>query len=356
MSAQPFVENERPHTTPVAAAAPQPPGLVPAQPLTGPENLPALTPEDLRRRWDLVLQHRADLLRIARRRLQCHQDAEDVVATAMMRTVESRSLEEARVGSFLCSTVLRLVADVHRERARQLAIGHRQAARELASEPADESACDRAEARWLAAALADCPERERAVLQARMLGLVGRDVATHLNLSVKATENAYTRLRERAQKLVAATLGVLGFGSITGRRGLQVGAVGVPAVLAALAIGFAPLPSEAGLDEPAGSDARTGAPAAVTVVEDTEAEPEAPVIKVEAPAAVTKRPKTPAAASAEPTRRVLFRPAEAAPGLLSGGSVSMEDQPQYEDESFFESTVRCVNGVNIEDPTADPCA
>lgn len=215
------------------------PGVIPAQAL-GDRPRPArdaLPADVIRRRWDLVLPHRQELLRIARRRVGCAADAEDAVATAMLRTVESRTLDETRIAQFLCTAVIRLTVDVHRDRARQLAIGKRHVAREISGPSPEDTLCDEAEARWLAAALSDCPERERQVLDARITGLVGGDVATHLGLSAKAAENAYTRLRDRANKLVAATLAGLGFAGGCVRRAGPPG-LAVPVVLASVALTF----------------------------------------------------------------------------------------------------------------------
>lgn len=312
----------------------------------------------LRRRWDLALAHRDELLAIARRRVPNRQDAEDVVATALLRTVESATLDEARIGRFLCSTVVRLAADVHRDRARQLAVGKRQAARELSPVPAEEVLCDEAEARWLEAQLLQCPERELQVLQARLAGRTGSELAADLGLSVKAAENAYTRLRQRAHKILAATAAAVGVVAGLGRRTAPATGLAVPVALAALVLGVSFGPQEAPVDvaprvavpgstEVSGT-APPGQPAGAGEV--VSARPrEAPRAATAAEAPVdTSQPR-------DGGRAVVIAPQDAAPRLINGGSVYVDGQAEYEEEDFATSVQRCVAGLNVGDPLADPC-
>jgi RNA polymerase sigma factor (sigma-70 family) len=319
----------------------------------------ALTPEVLNRRWHLALAHREELMAIARRRVACEADAEDVVSTAMLRTVESRTLDESRIGAFLCSTALRLTVDVHRDRTRQLAIGKRQASRELEDLPVDELVCDAAEARWLAAALASCPEREVQVLKARTSGLIGKAVAEHLGLTVKSAENAFTRLRSRADQLVAATLAAAGFAAALARRSAAPAAIAVPVILAG---GWIILPDV----DPSGDGAAPSdsvarriavgvpvAPAETSRLRTSSVRPSDthPVVS-QGPAAAPDGAAKPA-----PARRVAVRtPSGAAPGVLTGATVYAEDQPEYEHETLAQSIERCVAAFDPDNPTADPCA
>lgn len=317
-------------------------------PLGGPSS------DDVRRRWDLVLPHRNDLLRIAARRLGCAEDAEDVVATAMLRTVESRTLDETRVGQFLCTTVMRLTVDVHRDRVRQLAIGARHAARELSPASAEDTVCDEAEARWLKAALSDAPVRERQVLEARLTGLVGSDVATHLGLSPKAAENAYTRLRERARSLVAATLsGIAVVGGYIRRAGPS--SLAAPVVLASAVLTLGQLPPDESSPQmalappaehlefwPTDGRTRTGARANAAT---NNGRADGPAASIAVAASGPTRPRVLTVAPPEPARKV-----------VQGGAVHVEEQPEYEDETFLESVQRCIANVDPQRALADPCA
>lgn len=163
---------------------------------------PPLDAQTLVRRWELVMRHHHELLRIARRRVESHQDAEDVVATALLRTVQHPTLDETRVGPFLCTMVMRLAVDTHRDRARQLTVGKRVASLELEPEPEADALCDAAEARWLQEKLGDIPQRERQVLDARLSGLTSQQTSAHLGPSLKSTDNAYARVRARARRVL----------------------------------------------------------------------------------------------------------------------------------------------------------
>lgn len=163
-------------------------------------------PDTLRLRWDAVAPHRADLMKIAMRRTACRDDAEDAVSAAMLKAVEHRGLDMTRVGPFLCTVVMRLTVDSHRDRTRQLAAGTRWAMREPAPAPIDEEFCDADEARWLRDRLGGCPEREQQVLAARMQGRTTRETVDELGVTRKVVENALTWVRHRARGILAPTL------------------------------------------------------------------------------------------------------------------------------------------------------
>lgn len=154
-------------------------------------------------RWELLVPHRQRLVRIARRRVTSLQDAEDCVHEALLRAAAFRTLDEARVGQFLTTTVLRLCVDVHRARAR----AERAVARSdhSTSEPApDERVCDHAEGVWLMGKVHTLNGRERQVLLARAAGMSTREAAADLSISVKAAEGAFTRGRARLIALCQA--------------------------------------------------------------------------------------------------------------------------------------------------------
>lgn len=319
---------------------------------------PEHDPEQFRRRWDLVLPYRDEMLAVARRRVPDPHDAEDVVAAALLRTVEHPALDEARIGAFLCTTVKRLAVDVHRDRARQLAVGVRDAARAVPATPVEDVVCDRAEGRWMADRLRELPERERQVLAARVSGLTAQQTSAHLGLSAKATENAYTRVRRRASRLLAATLGGLGVLVAAGRRARPELAL-VPATVTTAALTFAVVVSAM---PPTTDLTPSHAPAAVLDPQTTSsgssavgpaapapAGPEA-VPAATPPAAVVVQPAPP-----EPAPEVPDEPAASGPQPLVEGYVYTEHR--HTDESFEESVQRCVDGIGdlVEDPLVGTC-
>lgn len=313
--------------------------------------------EAVQRRWALVLPYREEMLSIARRRVNNREDAEDVVATALLRTVEHPGLDEARVGPFLCSTVVRLAVDVHRQRARQLAVGVRDATRELRSVPHEDVVCDEDEARWLSKQLRNCPTRERQVLEARLSGLTTQQASQHLGLTVKAAENAYTRVRHRAQVLVTATLGGLGILLGLGRRWSKPSVAAVPlaavsAYVLAISGGAAAAPIPAPLPP---KIAQAEVAEALSVAEPV-APPPAAIERSGIPTPVTDRAAAVDAGgspSRAASRQEVRPPAVVDRDTVDPGGVYIEHRHE---ESFEESLQRCIGGLELTAPAEDPCA
>jgi RNA polymerase sigma-70 factor (ECF subfamily) len=168
-----------------------------------------LCQEELDRRWKIVLPHAERLRRIAARRLASPDEADDVVQEAMLRAVTFEQLDEGYAGQFLTSVTVRLCADMHRERDRQLRVGVRDAARVVAHTDPHEDVLDTAEARWLYRECLKLPGRERAVVLARARGLSVREAAGTLGVGVKSAEAALTKARHRMRRLVQAAGAVL---------------------------------------------------------------------------------------------------------------------------------------------------
>lgn len=316
----------------------------------------SLSPEELQRRWDLVLPYRVEMLEIARRRVTTFQDAEDAVATAMLRTVTSRNLDERRVGAYLCTVVMRLTVDMHRDRARQLAVGRRQHTREVDSAAFEDEICDQAEARWLAEALASAPGREREVLAARLNGMSTAEVAVHLQLSRKSAENAFTRLRARADRLVAATLSLLGALWAYGRRSGGAAATAAPALLVVFAVVTPVVPTaESPRPRPARAHEGPALPQAPVLepTDDRVAPPPAPAPVAELPTGSQASVANEQAQDRKSVARVEAPPL--APQVVTGGAVRVDEQEQYANETFIESTQRCLKNVVLTDPLKDPC-
>jgi RNA polymerase sigma factor (sigma-70 family) len=148
-----------------------------------------------RRRWELVLPHRPSLVRLALRRGLSPYDAEDCAQEALLRCVGFAGLDESRVTEFLVTTTVRLCADQHRLRTRDLKVS-RKIVNTTVDEPSpEEQACSRGEAVWVAGHVATLPEPQRAALAARADGLSGSDIAARMGLSYKAVESLLSRAR-----------------------------------------------------------------------------------------------------------------------------------------------------------------
>lgn len=316
----------------------------------GPDETTSLAGEVLRRRWDLVLPYREEMLKIALRRTQSREDAEDVVATALLRTVQFDGLDERRVGAFLCTTVIRLAVDVHRQRERQAAVALRHGCRAEVDRTVEEIVCDRAEAKWLSDVMAELPPRERQVLEARLQGVTAQGTSGRLGISPKSAENAYTRVRQRAHSLLSATLAGIGILIGTGKRVGKSAAVAVPvAALAALGLTLG-----------------IKAPPPAAVVEPTltaQEEVERRVLpQSQRPHPTAPRPSRSNVALStaldlplkknDPERTELKPPPLVSRDLADAGGVYVEKRRE---ESFAESVQRCLDGVAVADPTADPC-
>ena len=164
-------------------------------------DLPSGTAEQglpMRERWELVASHRERLLRIARRRLPSWEDAEDCVQETLIRAACATRLDEARVGPYVTTILVRLCVD----HARSASAAQRAQARAIHEAGWDASPeeviCDRAEATWIMRHLVKrLSAREREVLQARVDGLSTRAAAEQLNITGKSAEAALTRARVR---------------------------------------------------------------------------------------------------------------------------------------------------------------
>jgi RNA polymerase sigma-70 factor (ECF subfamily) len=146
------------------------------------------------RRWAAVYAERHRLLRLARRRVLNEAEAEDCVSEAMLRCVEFRDLDEARLPAFLTSVTVRLCADQHRDRGRVLRAGGRIAGRTEEPSPED-GVCDRAEAHWVAQRIVRLPAHQRRVVEARAEGMSCAAVADRLGITVDAVKSAVARAR-----------------------------------------------------------------------------------------------------------------------------------------------------------------
>ncbi len=161
------------------------------------------------RRWQLVLPHRAALLRVAYSRGLRGSDAEACVHEALLRCVQHPNLDEGRVLPFLVTTVAHLCVDQVRGGVRDERLAARLANWHVPAPSPEDEVCDRAEATWVATTLADLPQRQRLVLAARLEGLSGSEIAESLGMSYKAVESLLGRMRTQVRATLVGALGVV---------------------------------------------------------------------------------------------------------------------------------------------------
>ncbi|MFJ9173114.1 sigma-70 family RNA polymerase sigma factor [Streptomyces sp. NPDC102360] len=215
-------------------------------------------------RWLRVWSHREDLLRVARRRSMTPEDAEDAVHEAMLRAAERPGLDDERLGGWLTTVTMRLCVDRHRQVTREAEVHRSPTLTVPGPVPVEEAACDRDEARWLAARSAQLPERQAEALRLKSEGLDVGEVALRMRLGYRTVESLLARARRTLRTTLAGTLGLAVF--LWGRGKLlassPVQAVAVSSATAGLVVTGFVLPYAA---EP--SAPRTSAePRAVTVL------------------------------------------------------------------------------------------
>ncbi|MET7368688.1 sigma-70 family RNA polymerase sigma factor [Streptomyces sp. NPDC005566] len=158
-------------------------------------------------RWELIWSHRDELLEIARSRSASTEEAEDAVQEAMIRAVEDPGVQYGRVRSWLRLATLRACAERHRQVARDAELSESLSAASVALSPVEEAACDRAEARWLAARSAELlPARQAEALRLHSQDLDVGQVARTMGLSYRATESLLARARRSLRNTLAGGL------------------------------------------------------------------------------------------------------------------------------------------------------
>lgn len=148
---------------------------------------------------------------MARRNGARPEDAEDVVAQAMIRAVEHPEVADERLQAWLVTVTKRLVVDELRrrraeaERWRQLA-GRAEIAEPLQSPEFD--ACDRSEAAWAAAKAQELlPPRQAEALRLTAEGYDMAGVAAELGVHYRAAESLLARARRTLRAALAAAVG-----------------------------------------------------------------------------------------------------------------------------------------------------
>ncbi|MFJ4838691.1 RNA polymerase sigma factor [Streptomyces sp. NPDC088746] len=233
---------------------------------------PAHRPPGPGNRWELVWSHRDELLEIALRRSSSAEEAEDAVQEAMLRAVEDPGVQYARVGSWLRHATVRVCAERHRQVARDSEVSRSPLAAPAEPRPVEEVACDRAEARWLAARSAELlPARQAEALRLRSQDLEVGQVAQAMGLSCRGAESLLARARRSLRSVLAGsvTLALTVWVSVRRfpRTGITQSAVAASAAVTAVSVGLS-LPA-APPDRPDAPPTRAGS-GTLRPVPDTE--------------------------------------------------------------------------------------
>lgn len=159
-------------------------------------------------RWQRAWSHREDLLKIARRRSMCPEDAEDAVHEAMLRAAEHPHLDDERLGAWLTTVTMRLCVDRHRQVNRETQVRSSPRLHPPGPIPVDEAVCDQAEARWLARRSSELPARQAEAIWLKAEDLDVGQVATKMGLSYRTVESLLARARRTLRNSLTATLGL----------------------------------------------------------------------------------------------------------------------------------------------------
>lgn len=164
--------------------------------------------DDDRRRWLLLWQHRAVLVRFARTRGVSLADAEDIVHEAIVRAMESPSLEQARARGWLVAVTARLAADLYRGRLRDARL--RERGIELFDHARfDERYCDQAEAEWAARLIDTLPARQRDALTLRAHGHSVSEIAGRMEVTYRTAESLLARARSTVRAAIVSASAVV---------------------------------------------------------------------------------------------------------------------------------------------------
>lgn len=125
----------------------------------------------------------------------------------MIRAVEDPDVQYGRVRSWLRIATVRACADRHRQVARDRELSKSLTAAPVEPVLVEEVACDRAEARWLAARSAELlPARQAQALRLQAQDLDVGQVARTMGLSYRATESLLARARRSLRNVLAGSL------------------------------------------------------------------------------------------------------------------------------------------------------
>lgn len=167
-------------------------------------------------RWQRIWSEREQLLKVARRRSVCLEDAEDAVHEAMVRAWERPDLDESRVGAWLTTVTMRLCMDRRRQVSRETDV-HSLSSAATPQSSVEEAVCDRLEANWLAQRSSELPPRQAHALWLKSSNLDVAQVAEEMGLSYRTVESLLARGRRTMRRLLAGALAFGGWHWLTGR-------------------------------------------------------------------------------------------------------------------------------------------
>jgi RNA polymerase sigma factor (sigma-70 family) len=148
---------------------------------------------------------------VARRNGARPEDAEDVVAQAMIRAVEHPEIADERLQAWLVTVTKRLVVDELRRRGVETERWRQLAGRAEVVEPGQSpelDACDRSEAAWAAAKAQELlPPRQAEALRLTAEGYDMAGVAAELGVHYRAAESLLARARRTLRAVLAAAVG-----------------------------------------------------------------------------------------------------------------------------------------------------
>jgi RNA polymerase sigma-70 factor (ECF subfamily) len=302
------------------------------------------------RRWALAWTHRPELLAVARRRVPCSDDADDIVNEAMLRAVLYAELDEARIAAWLTRVVVNLCAAAGRERARAGKRRRYAQMMDMDVPTPEEVAVERAAASSACVRLGALPATQRDALLLRARGLPVGEVASELGVKYKAAESLLSRGRAAIRAaLVAGVTGVLG-----GFRGLRRAPAPISGMAAVALVVAAWMPTA---QPPPEANTRTTAP---QFADATRAADELPAGDAAAAASqpaggastsVAEMPHAPRSGAA--ARRKVVAPVEAgAAGVeISGGAVTAQEHERpWQDE-----LTACLLGGDLITPERVGC-
>lgn len=154
-------------------------------------------------RWLLLWAHREVLHRIAYRRLRDRDEADDVVAEAILRAAVAPHVDAANAGGWLNTVVVNLCADRHRARSRAGAVLRYAAGDAVPAPSPEDEVCDRAEAAYVRRRVGTLPDRQRRAMELVAGGHDLGTVASTLGAPYKAVESLLGRARRSLRAAVS---------------------------------------------------------------------------------------------------------------------------------------------------------
>jgi RNA polymerase sigma factor (sigma-70 family) len=155
-------------------------------------------------RWDAAWQERDRLVRIARKRVDSLQDAEDIASEAIRRAGCQEGLPTEAIPRWLTTVTVNLCMDWQRRRATERALLRRAELWPEAVPGPEEALADAAEARWLLGAVHDLPGRQAEALTLRAEGYDNPAIAHRLGTTVSTVEGLLKRSRATLRALARA--------------------------------------------------------------------------------------------------------------------------------------------------------